>query len=481
MRGGARLRRLPRRADAQRPRQEDRERGVNVIVVGAGLAGLTAAAELTARGADVVVLEARDRVGGRTHGIEVVPGTWVDAGAAYLGERHTALTALLAELDLKTTPTAMTGDSRFALGGTARRAGRFALGRTARRPGRFPPLNAVALGELFDALDALSVDPDTPWASPDAAALDTRTAADWARTRLRHPDARLFFPLFLGEMMAADPADVSVLHLAFYLRSGGGVRYLNAFEGGAQQDRIDGGAHQLCERLAGRLGPRVRLGEPVRAIRQDAGGVTVQTSAGTLRGQAAVVALPPLLADAIAYEPGLPAPRSTDRTAPGCAVKVHLVYPEPAWRDQGLSGWSVNARGPLLSTVDDSPPDGSVGVLTGFVTGREAHRFAALSPARQRAQALAQAGRLFPGLPEPLGVHVTDWVGDPYSRGCYAALFGPGDWLRLGPHLTAAHQRVHWAGTETSTAFFGLMEGAIRSGHRVAAEIVTTYGRNLHV
>jgi monoamine oxidase len=446
---------------------------VSVVIVGAGLAGLTAAADLTAGGVEVTVLEARDRVGGRTHGIEVAPGSWVDAGAAYLGDRHTALTGLMAELELRTTPTTVLGGSRFALGGDDRTM-----------PGRFPPLSAVALGEMFDALEepirGLRV--DAPWSSEDADRLDLRTAAEWAQEHLRHPDARLFFPLFLGEMMAADPADVSVLHMAFYLRSGGGVRYLNAFAGGAQEYRIDGGAQQLCQRLAAELGERVRLGEPVRAIHQDDDGVTVVTAAGAVRARAAVVAVPPLLADAIEYLPGLPVSRSSGRTAPGCAVKVHLVYSTPAWREQGLSGWSVSSRGPLLSTVDDSPADGAVGVLTGFVTGREARRFAALPVGEQRAAAFDQASRLFPGLPRPLGFHATDWVNEKYSRGCYAALFGPGDWLRLGPQLTAPHQRVHWAGTETSTEFFGLMEGAIRSGHRVAAEIIAAHEwRSIHV
>ncbi|MFI6924170.1 flavin monoamine oxidase family protein [Nonomuraea spiralis] len=442
---------------------------MNVVVVGAGLAGLTAAADLVAGGAEVTVIEARDRVGGRTHGLEVVPGGWVDAGAAYLGERHTALTALLAELDLKTTPATVGGAARFALGGEA-------------GTGSFPPLSAVALGGLFDALEELTaaVRPDAPWSSPGAARLDAMTAADWAAEHLRHPDARLFFPLFAGEMMAADPADVSVLHLAFYLRSGGGLRYLNAFQGGAQEDRVDGGAHQVCLRLAARLGDRVRLGEPVRAIHQDATGAEVVTATGTTtRADAVVVAVPPRLADTIDFRPGLPAPRSGPRTAPGCAIKVHLVHPSPLWREQGLSGWSVSADGPLLSTVDDSPANGAAGVLTGFVTGAQARAFAALPRHEQEERARAQAARLFPGLPAPTAVHVTDWLGEDYSRGCYAALFGPGDWLRLGPRLTTPHQRVHWAGTETSTEFFGLMEGAIRSGHRVAAEIQATR-RDIH-
>ncbi|MFF1868883.1 flavin monoamine oxidase family protein [Kitasatospora herbaricolor] len=435
----------------------------SAVVVGAGLAGLTAASGLAAHGIEVTVLEARGRVGGRTHGLQVAPGSWVDAGAAYLGDRHTQLHALMSELGLKSTPTTMLGASRFALGADH-----------ATRDGRFPPLNAVALGDLFELMAELTavVRPEAPWLTPDAERLDTLTAADWAERHLSHPDARLFFPLFLGEMMAADPADVSVLHMAFYLRSGGGLRYLNAFAGGAQQDRVAGGAHQICDRLAERLGARVRLGEPVRAVHQDGLGVTVRSDHGEHRADVAVLALPPLPADAVEQHPAPPVRRTSGRTARGCAVKVHLVHPAPLWRDHGLSGWSVNAEGPLLSTVDDSPAEGGAGVLTGFVTGAEAHRFAALTPRRQRAAAVEQAARLFPMLPEPAGFHVTDWVNEQYSQGCYAALFGPGDWLRHGPTLTTPHQRVHWAGTETSTEFFGLMEGAIRSGHRVVAEIL---------
>jgi monoamine oxidase len=446
---------------------------MKAVVVGAGLAGLTAATDLADAGFEVVVLEARERVGGRTHGIEVSPGEWVDAGAAYLGERHTELTDLLAELGLKTTPTEMEGDSRFLLG-----TGLSDGGTT--RHGRFPPLSAVALGDMFELLDELvrQVDPRAPWLSPDAERLDHLTAAEWAETHLRRDDARLFFPLFLGEMMAADPAEVSMLHVAFYLSSGGGISYLNDFEGGAQDSRVDGGAHRICELLAERLpSGAVRLGEPVVAVRNasSAGGdVTVDSNRASYGADAVVVAVPPRLAHGLDIAPPAPQPRATSRTGRGCAVKVHLVYPEPCWRRDGLSGWSVNAEGPLLSTVDDSPHHGSVGVLTGFVTGAAAHAYATLTREEQQDAAIAQAARIFPGLPPPTEVHVTDWLGEEYSRGCYAALFGPGDWTRLGPNLTHPHGRIHWAGTETSSEFFGLMEGAVRSGRRAASEVLHT-------
>jgi monoamine oxidase len=442
---------------------------MRVVVVGAGLAGLTAAVDLATAGAEVTVLEARDRVGGRMHGIPVSATVFADGGAAYLGERHTELLALLRQHRLDVVSTAMAGDSTFLVSD-----------RRTTTATRVPPLDAVALGDLFDRLEELvaQIRPDAPWESPGAQGLDWLPAARWLTDQVRHPDARTFFPLFIGEMMAADPATISALHMGFYLRSGGGIRYLNAFEGGAQQWRIDGGAHLLCRALADRLGNRVQLRSAVSAIDQNAEEVVVQSISAVNgrrsehRADRVVVAIPPLLAQRIKFRPALSAPRATAATGRGCAVKVHLSYRAPIWRGYGLSGWSVSAHGPLLSTVDDSPSDESVGVLTGFVTGAAASTFSALSPNMQRDAALDHIRRLFPQLPPPMRCTVTDWLTEEYSRGCYAALFGLGDWLRLGPALTKPHGRVHWAGTETSLEFFGLMEGAIRSGKRVAAELI---------
>ena len=205
-------------------------------------------------------------------------------------------------------------------------------------------------------------------------------------------------------MMAADPADVSMLHVAFYLRAGGGISYLNDFAGGAQDSRVDGGAHRVCELLAERLpSGAVRLGEPVLGVHDDSRAARVRTARTAYDADAVVVAVPPRLALALDVTPAVPEPRATTRTGRGCAVKVHLVYPEPAWRRNGLSGWSVNAEGPLLSTVDDSPHHGSVGVLTGFVTGAAAHAYATLTRDEQVDAATAQAARIFPGPPRADG------------------------------------------------------------------------------
>lgn len=438
-----------------------------VVVIGAGIAGLTAAQDLVELGVDVAVLEARDRVGGRMHGVATSPGHYVDGGAAYLGDRHTELLKLLHKYAIAVESTAMEGNSTFLVSDER-----------VVKANRVPPLDVVALGELFDQLEDLvaTVDMQSPWLTPEARRLDSTSAAQWLSESVTRPDASVFFKMFLGEMMAADPAGVSALHMAFYLRSGGGLRYLNAFEGGAQQWRIAGGAHRLCEAIVHGLGDRVRLRESVWAISQDDSGVLVQavSADGTRsshRADRVIMSIPPLLAQGMNFRPGLPARRASAVTGRGCAIKVHLVYPSPLWREHNVSGWSVSAHGPLLSTVDDSPADGSAGVLTAFVTGAAAKTFSVLPPAEQRTAALEHVGRLFPQLPAPSQCSITNWPHEKYSKGCYAALFGPGDWHRLGPTLTHPHGRIHWAGTETSLEFFGLMEGAVRSGHRVSAEV----------
>ena len=318
-------------------------------------------------------------------------------------------------------------------------------------------------------------------ATPGRGAARPLTAAEWAEQHLRRPDARLFFPLFLGEMMAADPAEVSMLHVAFYLRSGGGISYLNDFEGGAQDSRVDGGAHRVCELLAER--PPVRQ-RPARRARPRGPG-RWQTASRVRTGRDDVRRgrrhrRPPARCSPMRspIDPApVPARARPARTGRGCAVKVHLVYPEPSWRRARPVRLVGQRRG--AAAVDrrrHAVPRRRVGVLTGFVTGAEAHRFAALPPAEQRAAATAQAARIFPDLPAPdrgsrhrLG-----------QRGVLAAaatprVFGPGDWTRLGPHLSRPHGRIHWAGTETSTEFFGLMEGAVRSGRRAAAEVLASH------
>lgn len=440
----------------------------DVIVVGAGLAGLTAAEALAAEGVDVLVLEARDRLGGRVKSVEVAPGVRVDAGASYLGERHTRLRELLHRFRLRTTCDEMAGDSVFTLPERRRSAS------------RMPPLAAAALGDLFEALHGLAarIDPEHPAGSPDGHRLDALTAAEWLRGEVEDPAALAFFPLYLGQLLAADPDDVSALCLGFYLRSGGGLRYLNAFEGGAQQWRVEEGAHRIGEALAGALPRPPLLGRPVCRLERERNSVSLAAGSDIHRARAAVVALPPALADRLVPDPASPA------TVRGSALKVHVLYDEPGWRADGLSGWSLNAEGPLMYTVDSSPADGRCGVLTGFITGHRARQFAGSSRARQKEAIDRQVRELFPAAAPPRACHLTDWINERYSGGCYAALQRPGYWSAIRSPVPPVRDNIIRCGTETSTEFYGFMEGAVRSGRRAAAQalaVLSGGGTNVEV
>ncbi|WP_428965932.1 flavin monoamine oxidase family protein [Micromonospora fluostatini] len=451
---------------------------VDVVVVGSGLAGLAAATDLVAAGRRVQVVEALDRVGGRTVSHHRY-GQALDAGGAYVGTRHTRVRDLAARFGLTLTPTAAAGATLVDLGAGPLRS-----------DGTRPAFNALAVGDLLDRLDdlAATVPPADPGAAPGAAGWDRLTVAAWAARTLTHPDARLLLDLLVRQMLAADPAEVGLLHLLFYLASGGGTHYLTAFAGGAQQDRFTGGAQSLADRMAAALPRPVRLGTPVTDLYPDQSGtgtgrglVRVVGPGLVVRCAQVVVAVPPGPATRIRLRlPGVSPPPGPPRTR-GAAVKLHLVYERPFWTDAGLSGWVTAGTGPLRYVVDDSAGRDGLGVLVGFVTGPDARQYAALSAAARRAAVLDRlAGWFGPAARTPLALLDRDWQAEPTVEGCYAAVPEPGWWTTEGPPWSpAAPDRpvttvgpVHWAGTERSPLFYGHLEGAVRSGQEAARRIL---------
>ncbi|PZF97477.1 flavin monoamine oxidase family protein [Micromonospora deserti] len=456
---------------------------MDVVVVGAGLAGLAAATELEAAGRRVQVVEALGRVGGRTASHHRY-GQALDAGGGYVGVRHVRVRELAGRFGLALTPTAAPGASLFDLG-----AG------PVRSDARRPAFNALAVGDALDRLDDLAagVPPADPGAAPDAAELDRLTVAAWARREFAHPDARLLIDLLVRQMLAADPAEVGMLHLLFYLASGGGVHYLTAFSGGAQQDRFAGGAHQLAERMAAALAWPVRLGSPVTDLhaehpasggaRPATGSIRVVGPNLTVRCARVVVAVPPGPAARIRLHlPGVRRPPGPARTR-GATVKLHVIYDRPFWTDGGLSGWVTAGAGPLRYVVDDSAGRDGLGVLVGFVTGPDARAYGGLSGAARRTAVLDRLANWFgPAARRPLALLERDWQAEPTVEGCYAAVPEPGWWTAAGPPWSAAGRAgpasgalggpVYWAGTERCAEFYGHLEGAVRSGQEAARWIL---------
>jgi monoamine oxidase len=282
--------------------------------------------------------------------------------------------------------------------------------------------------------------------------------------------------------LAAEARDASLLHALFYLRSAGGMALLIGTGGGAQERRFRQGAQTVSVRLAESLGDRIVLGAPAEVVRHGEGGVVVEAGGralaggrAILAGGRAILAVPPAVAGRIGYRPALPGWRNqlTQRVPMGSVIKVHALYEKPFWRDQGLSGFAVSDSGPVSAVYDDSPEDGSPGVLVGFIEGEHALTWARRGPADRRAGILARLTDFF-GEPagRPRELLERSWADEEYSGGCYAGYFPPGVWTSFGQALREPVGRLHWAGTETATVWTSFMEGAVQSGERAADEVL---------
>ena len=443
---------------------------MDIAIVGAGLAGLSAAKALTEAGRSVAVLEAQDRVGGRTLNHTFGDGTVIEIGGQWVGPTQDRLYALAAELGVEHYPTWEGGENLLHRDGRLVRYSGEGFG--------LPPHVMAELGLAQWRLDRLagSVPLEAPWSAPKADRLDGETAASWIRRNVRTALGRAFMRVVIEAVFSAEPEDISMLHFLFYLHSGGSLDLLTRTGGGAQESRFVGGSQLISIRLAERLGDQVvRLGRPVRAIGQGEGGTVVSGEWGSLEAGEVVVAVAPAVIGRIAFDPPLSGRRAHlyARMPPGYVIKCTARYERPFWRDAGLSGQAGSATHPLAVTFDNTPDGYEGGVLMGFLEGAHGRRASALTAAARRDLVLDGFATYFgEQAREPLEYVDQDWAEEEWIRGGYGAHLGPGTWTHYGHLLREPEGRIHWAGAETSAVWNGYMDGAIRSGERAAAEIL---------
>jgi monoamine oxidase len=438
---------------------------VDVAVVGAGFAGLQAARDLEKQGFRVQVLEARDRVGGRSMA-GTLNGRTIDVGGQWVGTGHEHLTALVAEAGTTLVPQYATGRKVMQI-----------AGRTRTYAGLIPPVSPRALVEMQCALWRLrslqkQVDPAAPWTAEHAAALDAETVASWQKRWLRSRGAQAIFDIGVRAVFCARPGQLSMLAFLNYLASNGSFDQLISAEGGAQAAVVQGGMHQLSVYLSTQLATPVMTACPVHAIDQDGDGVRVTHAHGQLRARRVIVAMAPSMARKIRMQPEPTArQRLGDRMPMGSVIKCLVAYERPFWRDKGLCGEFVSDTAPFSPVFDTSPADASCGMLVGFFDGPEALRWSGNPEGRRQAVIKALVDAFGPEATHPVDYVDHDWIADPWSEGCYVGLPVPGALSELGPMLTAPQGFVHWAGTESAPQWTGYIEGALLSGERAASDV----------
>jgi monoamine oxidase len=459
-------------------------RTADVIVVGAGLAGLTAAEALSKAGKSVLVIEANDRVGGRTWNHDLGNGHVSERGGTFVGPTQDHIINLAKAHGIGTFPTYAQGDNVY-VDPDGQRTTYSDTGPTGTAP--LDPLILGDLAAVVALLDQMSteVPVDAPWDAPRAREYERYTLEEWVRQNSTSDRFRQLVPTATRPIFGTEPRDLSLLFTLFYIASSGDETHPGTFErnfntrDGGQERRLEAPAAQgLAQLMAKALGKKqVLLKTPVRRIVQGRSIVRVESPKLIARGKRVILAIPPAMAGRIDYDPIMPADRDQlcQRLGQGHLTKVACAYDKPFWRAKGLSGTALGTTDDILvnATFDDSPQDGSSGVIFGFVGGDQSRAYAGLSPAARRAKVVSEFVKYFgPEAGNPTDYFDTRWPEERWIRGGPVGVHAPGTLLEYGHTLRRVMGKIHFAGTETSTYWNGYMDGAVRSGERAAKEVL---------
>lgn len=432
----------------------------DVIVIGAGFAGISAALELKKAGVDTILLEARDRVGGRTKTAYLPDGTQLDLGGEWIGPTQDHMYRLAKKYKVEIFPSQGTGTDIVLY------------------DGQFLEDEPQEVTDLMNKLDELSRQTNLkrPWATPNAKALDSQTFIDWLYQEAATPVAAKYVDRSLSAgLLGVSGAEFSVLQMMYYIASGGKLDLLNGTEGGAQQDRFIGGPQLLAERMAEDFGfDQLYLNQPVRQIKHTEDVACVITDTDTFFAKKVILAIPIAVMESITFTPELPVlkEKTFDHQLAPATLKTHFIYETPFWRARGLSGNAYTSDGYIFEVYDNSMPEPRKGVLSLFSYGDEANKMRAMTKNRRKNILERELIQLFGAkAAEYLDYVEYDWSAERYTHGCFSSHFSTNGWYGYGKYLNTAVGSLHWTGAEFASKWNGYFDGAVDQGIKVAKEV----------
>lgn len=441
----------------------------DIVIIGAGYAGIAAAKKLYAAGKKFIVVEARDRIGGRTLTEKVASGATLEMGAKWIGPTQYKVWEWVKETQTETYDTFDEGKNILSF--------RQKISTYTGVIPKIDPLSLIDLGLAISKINKLAnqIPIENPWLHPKAKEYDSMTLSTWMQKNIKTYKARHIFDIGIQTVFAAESSEVSLLHALFYFHSGDNMDTLISIKNGAQQTILRGGTQGLIKKIAAPFQEHIQLNEPLRKVEQNENGVIVHTDNLEIEARKCIMAIPPVMINAVQFSPILPQQKAQlyQRVPMGAAMKVYTIYKTPFWRKKGYSGQIVSDEFPVKVTFDVGHGDDELGILLTFVEGNDARNFIDM-PETERKRLILEKLTRFLGEEAANPIQYLDkcWTEEEWTRGCYVGLMAPNTMTQFGRFLRTPFQNIHFAGTETAEKWNGYLDGAIESGYRAAGEVM---------